>query len=323
MNKPCFQMDAGVKDGLSGRVKGRVLFDEPMAERTWLRVGGPADAYVEPADPEDLAGLVQWLAATGVPYLVIGGGSNLLVRDAGIRGVVIDMTAGIRGIAVTEADGAGARVRAMAGETLSRLCRFAVEKGLAGLGFAVGIPGSVGGAVYMNAGAAGRAMADVVAGAELLSPDGAVRTLSGPELAFEYRGSMLARRGGVPNPDIVLSADFDLEAGEPEALRRDADLSLRQRKSRQPHAAGMAGSFFRNPEDAPPAGRLIEAAGLKGFRIGAAEVSARHANFIVNRGGATAAEVLAVMDAVRRSVFERFQIELEPEVRIVGEKESA
>jgi UDP-N-acetylmuramate dehydrogenase len=291
-----------------------------MAAHTWLGVGGPADAYVEPADAADLGGLVSFLSQRDVAYLVIGGGSNLLVGDAGFRGVVIDMATGFQGIAFLEKGSHISRVRARAGERLARLCRFAIDNALSGINFATGIPGSVGGAVSMNAGAAGGAMADVLEALRIVSPDGGMRVVSSSELTFGYRRTIFPQDDHPGRPLVVVSADFRFRAGRREVLSEEAERLKRERRKKQPAGAKSAGCFFRNPEKGDPAGRLIDAAGLKGVTVGGARVSEKHANFFLNQGQATAADFFCLMEKVRETVYQKFQVRLEPEVRIVGEQ---
>lgn len=306
------------------RVSGRLVFDEPMAAHTWLRVGGPADVYVQPEDEAELVNLVKWLVAQDAAYIIVGGGSNLLVTDRGIRGVVIDTTACVKGITRVGdtglQEGALVEVRAMAGEPLSRLCRYAIEEGLAGLTFAVGIPGSVGGAICMNAGATGRSMADIVKAVRVLLPDGRMQTFNRAELSFVYRKLVLPEAGEAAlHPPVVVEGWFELLKEERKALDRKADARLRQRREDQPKGGGTAGCIFKNPGDNMPAGRLIDQAGMKGRAVGDAIVSEKHANFIINRGNASAADILQLMETIRDAVYQKFHITLEPEVKIIGE----
>lgn len=307
------------RTAIKGRVKGRVVFDEPMAAHTWFRVGGPADVYVAPESADELVALVQWLAAENVSYMVIGGGSNLLVKDKGIRKVVIDTAAGIKGLSEA-AEGPGATViEAMAGEHLNRLCRFAIDRGLAGLNFAIGIPGTVGGAVMMNAGTARGAMEDVLVQVTVLFPDGRVERLSGTSLEFEYRGLKLSEYDGANHPPVILDASFQLHPSSRNELAAEAETLLKQRQARQPKGGASAGCFFKNPETGEPAGVLIDRAGMKGVSQGDAQVSEVHANFILNRGSASAADILQLMEKVQAAVYDKFQVLLKPEVRIVGD----
>ena len=318
------EMDPVFSKAIRERVSGRLVFDEPMAAHTWLRVGGPADVYVQPKDEAELVNLVKWLVAQEAAYIIVGGGSNLLVTDRGIRGVVIDTTACIKGITrvadTGREEGAPVELRAMAGEPLSRLCRFAIEEGLSGLTFAVGIPGSVGGAICMNAGAAGRCMADIVKAVRVLLPDGRMQTLDRAELSFVYRGLVLPKtEEAALHPAVIVEGWFELSKAGRDGLEREAEARLRQRREGQPKGGGTAGCIFKNPADDMPAGRLIEQAGMKGRAVGDAIVSEKHANFIINRGHASAADILQLMESVRDAVYQKFRLILEPEVKIVGE----
>jgi len=307
------------RTAIKERVKGRIAFDEPMAAHTWFRVGGPADVYVLPDSADELGALVQWLVAENIAYIVIGGGSNLLVQDKGIRGVVIDTSAGLKGLSVAAEGAVALVVRAMAGEHLHRVCRFAIDKGAAGLNFAIGIPGTVGGAITMNAGTADGSIQDVLVQATILFPDGRVEALSHTSLAFEYRGLKYPDPYDERQPPVILDGSFQLYPANPEELAAESAALLKERQERQPKGGASAGCFFRNPEIGEPAGALIDRAGMKGVRQGDAQVSETHANFILNRGRANAADILHLMAAVQAAVYDKFGISLKPEVRIVGE----
>ena len=307
-----------LKTAIRERIKGPVSYDEPMAAHTWFRVGGPADVYVVPESLDELISLIKWLASEEVYYLVVGGGSNLLVKDKGIRGVVINLAAGIKGISVTSEGHAATVVRAMAGENLNRLCRFAIEKGLAGLNFAIGIPGSVGGAIMMNAGTAEGEIQNVLSRATILFPDGRMETLSDNVLEFGYRGLKLPGIHNPLQPPVIVDGSFQLVPASSGDLAAEADALLKRRGERQPKGGASAGCFFKNPENGAPAGALIEQAGMKGAKFGGAQVSETHANFILNRHNATAEDILQLMEKVQRAVYAKFQVELQPEVRIVG-----
>ncbi len=285
----------------------QLLLNEPMALHTSFRVGGPADIFYMPDSPEQLSMAFKWAEALNVPALLIGNGSNLIVRDGGLRGLVIALGERYSRIRVE-----GEELTAQAGSSLKRVALAAQEAGLAGLEFASGIPGTLGGGAAMNAGAYGGQLSDVLACAEILC-DGEVRTLSLEEMEMGYRTSFPLR-----NRCPVLSARFRLTRDDPTAiLERMGGLNLR-RRARQPLSFPSAGSVFKRPEG-HFAGALIEEAGLKGLTIGGAQVSEKHAGFIINLGNATAAEVIRLIDEVRARVKARSGILLEPEVRIVGE----
>ncbi|HTO52692.1 MAG TPA: UDP-N-acetylmuramate dehydrogenase [Myxococcota bacterium] len=287
---------------------GQVSLGESLAGWTSLRVGGPADALVRAESRDDLERVARFCQRHGLPLLVLGGGFNLLVRDGGVRGVVVRL-AGLRRVELAGADG----VRAEAGASHSQVTRFAADHGRAGLEFAVGIPGTVGGWIAMNAGTRAREMKDVVRSVELFDPaPGRVVTRARAELAFHYRRSEL------PAGALVLAATFATTADAPERIRERQKQLLAERRATQPVDQPSCGSVFVNPPG-DFAGRLLEAAGLKGTRIGGAVISPLHANFIVNAGGARAADVLALIAKARQSVREASGIALQTEVHIVGE----
>jgi UDP-N-acetylmuramate dehydrogenase len=288
----------------------RARADEPLARHTSFRIGGPADLLVLPDTPADLARVLAAAAAHDVSVTLLGGGSNVLVGDGGIRGVVVKLGRGFAGIEWTE-DGDDVRVRAGAAVQIGQLARASVDRGLAGLEFAEGIPGTIGGALFMNAGAYGGEFAPVVEGVDGLDRSGESRTLARDALAFGYRRTRL------PAGFVVVAVHLRLRREDPAAVRARMEDARDRRLAAQPHGQSNAGSIFKNP-DGDHAGRLIEAAGLKGMRAGRARISERHANFIVNEGGASAADVKALMDVAQRVVWERSGVWLEPEVRLIG-----
>jgi UDP-N-acetylmuramate dehydrogenase len=301
-------IDPKVGAELLALLPGRVALGESLADWTSLRVGGPADALVRADAREDLERLAAFCRARALPLLVLGGGFNLLVRDGGVRGVVVRL-AGLRAVSL-EPDG---RLRADAGASHSQVTRFAADQGRAGLEFAVGIPGTVGGWIAMNAGTREREMKDAVTSVEVFDPGaGRVRELARAELRFRYRHTEL------PAGAVVLAATFATSADDPDAIRERQKRHLAQRRATQPVDQPSCGSVFVNPPG-DFAGRLIESAGLKGTREGGAMISPLHANFIVNTGGARAADVLRLIERARAAVRERTQVELLTEVRIVGE----
>ena len=285
----------------------QILRDEPMSRHTTFRVGGPADALFLPESGEQVARALAAARDCGVEAIVIGNGSNLIVRDGGVRGLVIALGEGMAAIARE-----GDVVTAQAGASLAKVAAFAQTEGLAGLEFASGIPGTLGGGCAMNAGAYGGQLSDVLIDAEVLL-GGEVRTLAVEQLRMGYRTSLPLREGGV-----VLSARFALTPDDPAAiLSRMKELNAR-RRDKQPLNFPSAGSTFKRPEG-HFAGALIEGAGLKGRRVGGAQVSEKHAGFIVNTGGATASDILALICAVQDEVLARYGVALETEVRIIGE----
>jgi len=305
---------------LQDRFGPALKLDEPMARHTWIRIGGPAEAYVRPESLAELSALVSGCRERKLPCLMLGGGTNLLVADGGIQGVVVSTVRCLDRILEPQTRGRIVRLTAMAGVKLPALVRYTVERGLRGLTFAAGIPGSVGGAVIMNAGTRQGCMADVVEQVELLTGDGTTVTADRRQLDFGYRSLSWSRLFAGPEnrPIVVTRVTCGLTAGSRESLRAELAANLNSRKRSQPMEMPSAGCFFKNPGPELPAGQLIDRAGLKGRRIGGAQVSERHANFIVNRGGASAADVLALMVQIQNTVFDLFQIRLEPEVIVVG-----
>ena len=284
-----------------------VLVDEPMSEHTTFKVGGPADLYVIPESFDELREVLLACDEAGARRFLLGRGSDLLVSDEGYRGVIVAVGDGLVGVSVD-----GTQMTCQAGVDLREASEMACELGLSGLEFACGIPGSVGGACFMNAGAYGGCVADVLESVRVLLPDGSQETLGVDELDLGYRRSRVASEGLV-----VLSATFDLEKGDPEKIRATMDDLTHQREEKQPLEMASAGSTFKRPEG-HFAGKLIMDAGLQGYRVGGAEISRKHAGFVVNTGGATAADVHAVIEHVQDEVERQFGVRLEPEVRFLG-----
>lgn len=286
--------------------RARVLENEPLARHTTFRVGGPADVLFLPESAEELRRAMELAREAGEECLVIGNGSNLLVRDGGVRGLVIKLAGPMSGVSVE-----GTAIRAQAGASLSQVSRAALQASLTGLEFASGIPGSLGGALAMNAGAYGGELSQVVREATVLM-DGGVQTLSREELAMGYRTTRVLREGG-----IVLSAVLDLKEGDASQIAETMDELNRRRREKQPLSFPSAGSTFKRPEGYF-AGALIEQAGLKGYAIGGAQVSEKHAGFLINRGGATASDLLRLIEYVQERVYAQSGVRLETEVRICG-----
>jgi len=291
---------------LATTLRGRLRVHAPLARHTSLRIGGPAELLVQPDTIEELVAVVRGAARAGVPLTVLGGGSNVLVADGGIRGIVVKLGRGFRTLAFE-----GTRVRAGAAVQLGRLARETAARGLAGLEHAEGIPGTVGGAVRGNAGAYGGDIASVLECIEGVDGDGSVRELPRDAVGFGYR------RAGLPSAFIVTAAVFRLASADAATLRARLKTLRASRVAAQPQGVPTAGSIFKNPPG-EHAGQLIEAAGLKGYRVGHARISERHANWIVNDGHARAADVAALMALAQRAVWEQRGIWLEPEIRIVG-----
>lgn len=283
--------------------------DEPMKAHTSFRIGGPADLFLTPGKAAQLAETIRILRRHEIPVFILGNGSNLLVRDKGIRGAVVQLSGGMSFLR-TE----GTMLAAQSGALLSAAAAKAAEAGLSGLEFASGIPGSVGGAAIMNAGAYGGEMKDVLESVDVLTQDLRYETLPVEDLGLSYRHSTLMERG-----DIVLGAKFRLQrAGRKAIQTRMAELA-EQRREKQPLQYPSAGSTFKRPEGYF-AGKLIQDAGLKGKTIGGAQVSEKHAGFLINTGDATAQDMLELIAYCQETVLEKFGVRLETEVRIVGEE---
>ena len=287
----------------------RIVQEEPMRRHTSFRIGGPARRMAFPASGEQLVLLLAEAERLGARPLVIGNGTNLLAPDEGLDRLVIDTSAALNRV---EAGGEPGTVRAEAGASLAHLADFACRQGLTGLEFAHGIPGTVGGAVCMNAGAYGGEMKQVVRSVTLLLPEAGIRTLSGAEMAFGYRRSFLT-----DHPEAVaLRAEFQLSPGDPAAIRETMRELMGRRKNSQPLEFPSAGSTFKRPEGYY-AGTLIDQCGLKGLTVGGAQVSEKHAGFVINRGGATCADVTELIRQIQTAVLEKTGVRLEPEVRIM------
>lgn len=291
--------------GTNCQIKSQV----PLATLTSFRVGGPAEWYVAPQNLEALQASFEWAAREGLAVTLLGAGSNLLVSDRGIPGLVI----GTRHLRHTQFNPETGRVTVAAGEPLPRLAWQAAERGWQGLEWAVGIPGSVGGAIVMNAGAHKSCIADQLVNAQVLSPSGTIKTLTPEQLGYSYRTSLLQG-----TQHLVTQATFQLQPGaDPQEVMATTAQHLEQRRRTQPYHLPSCGSVFRNPLPYT-AGWLIEQTGLKGYQIGAAQVAQRHANFILNCGGATASDICGLIKYVQQQVEQRWSLKLEPEVKMLG-----
>ena len=298
-----------LQDIFAGCTQRPLLPAEPMTKHTSFHIGGPAELMAQPQSEAELQSLLLKAAEAAVPVTLVGNGSNLLVRDKGIRGLVIKLGSMLRDIKVS-----GNVLTFGSGVSLAQASRKAAELGLSGLEFAVGIPGSIGGAVYMNAGAYDGEMSKVVKSVRVMDAAGEVSELSAGELDFGYRHSALQGSG-----KIVTSVTVELAAGDKQAIaEKMADFSNR-RITKQPLELPSAGSMFKRPPGYF-AGTLIDQTGLKGYTVGGAQVSTKHAGFVVNIGGATAADVLQLISDVQAKVFAAHGVHLEPEVLVLGEK---
>ena len=286
----------------------RIYTDEPMKKHTTFRVGGNADFFVIPKTVEEVKQTIMLCVEQDMPYYVLGNGSNLLVGDKGYRGVVIQIYKEMNNIFVD-----GQKIKVQAGALLSKIGSVALEAGLTGFEFAAGIPGTMGGAVVMNAGAYGGEMKDVLEEVTVLTKEGEVLTLSKEQLDMGYRTSVVAKKDY-----IVLEAIIALELGDRDAIKARMDELKVQRTTKQPLEFPSAGSTFKRPEGYF-AGKLIQDAGLRGFQVGGAQVSEKHCGFVINKGDATAADIVELMKQVSERVKEKFGVELEPEVKRLGE----
>lgn len=283
-----------------------VKLNEPMSRHTTFKIGGAADVFAMPQTAEELLFAVSLCRENGVPFYIVGNGSNLLVKDKGFRGVIIHPD--LKKLSLD-----GNKITAGAGTMLGAVARLAADNSLTGLEFASGIPGTTGGGVCMNAGAYGGELKDVIETVEILTREGEIKTISGKEAEFGYRTSGIMKTGA-----IVFETVFVLEKGNKGAILDKMNTLNSQRREKQPLEYPSAGSTFKRPEGYF-AGKLIDDCGLRGFSVGDAQVSEKHCGFVVNKGNATAKDVLELMEKVSERVYEKFGVKLEPEVRVIGE----
>ncbi len=296
---------------LAGKLKNSfpeatIFVEEPMKAHTTFRIGGPADIYIEP-NYSDIISLIEMLKEEKAQFTIIGNGSNLLVSDDGIEGVVIALGKQAADITIE-----GETVIVEAGALLSQVANAAAARGLTGMEFASGIPGSIGGAIYMNAGAYGGEIKDVLQSVLILTDKGEKKVVTAEDLSLSYRHSSLMEEGG-----YVLSAVLKLQKGDKDEIKATIDDIRAKRVEKQPLNFPSAGSTFKRPEGYF-AGKLIDDAGLRGYQVGGAQVSEKHCGFVVNKGDATAADVLQLMSDVDKKVYDCFKVHLVPEVRIIG-----
>ncbi len=285
-----------------------VRLHEPMKKHTTFRIGGPADYYLCPHSTEEMQKILQICKENNIEFFILGNGSNLLVSDKGYRGAVIQLWKNFSDIIAEEKT-----ITVKAGALLSKVAAEALEEGLTGMEFASGIPGTIGGAVVMNAGAYGGEMKDIIKEVTVLTKEGEILTLSKEEMNFGYRTSVVKEKGYV-----VISVVLQLEKGDREKIRKVMDDLKERRVTKQPLDMPSAGSTFKRPEGYF-AGKLIMDAGLRGFSVGGAQISEKHCGFVVNKGDATAADVLGLIREVQKRVQEQFGVTLEPEVKFLGE----
>ncbi len=299
-----------VRERLHGELPATEIRDhEPMSHHTSFRIGGPADILLMPRSVEDLRQIVRIVRETRAPLTVIGNGSNLLVRDGGLRGIVLKIAENLAQVEFSQTRG-----KAQSGALLAQVSRGAALQGLAGLEFAVGIPGTIGGGVMMNAGAYGGEMKDVVTRVTVVDESGDLRTLTAAELQFGYRRSILQAKRW-----IVAELEMELRPEDPERVLARMSYNQYLRESKQPLEFPSAGSVFKRPPG-KFVGPMVQQLGLMGHRVGGAQVSEKHAGFIVNRGDATAEDVLGLIEHVREQVRSHFDVALETEVRVIGEE---
>ncbi|MGI6435850.1 MAG: UDP-N-acetylmuramate dehydrogenase [Syntrophomonadaceae bacterium] len=287
----------------------RIKFNEPMCLHTTFRIGGPADILAIPSTPEEVINLLRYCRQKSLPLFVFGLGSNLLVRDKGIRGVVMKLGEGLKTIQIK-----GQQVYAEAGVRMSEMCRVVAREGLSGLEFAEGIPGSLGGAIVMNAGAYGGEMKDVLCSVSAVDHNGSLCEFEAVQLQLGYRSSIFQK-----GEYIVLSAVLELTSADPEIIKGVMKDYAQRRRDKQPLDLPSAGSTFKRPAGFF-VGPLLEQLGLKGFQIGGAQVSTKHAGFIVNTGNARAEDVLQLIAHVQQQALQELGVELHPEVKLVGEE---
>ena len=288
--------------------KEQILEEEPMKKHTTFRIGGPAEYLILPQTTEEIADVVKLCRQEERPWYIVGNGSNLLVADEGVRGVVIQLLRNFNQIQVE-----GCQIRMQAGAQNAAVAKRALDASLTGFEFAAGIPGTIGGAVVMNAGAYGGEMKDILKEVTVLDQNGMIRTIPTEELELGYRTSIIARKGYV-----VLEAVIVLKTGDPKEIKAAIDDLKEKRVTKQPLEYPSAGSTFKRPEGYF-AGKLIMDAGLRGFSVGGAQISEKHCGFVINKGNATAKDVTELMDETKKIVMEKFGVALEPEVKRLGQ----
>ncbi|AWP37062.1 UDP-N-acetylmuramate dehydrogenase [Heyndrickxia coagulans] len=284
-----------------------ILEDEPLSKYTFTKTGGKADILIFPETYEEVQKTVRFASLNGVPYTILGNGSNLIIKDGGIRGIVLILTK------LAKISHTGDDITAQCGAAIIDVSRYALKQKLTGLEFACGIPGSVGGALYMNAGAYGGEVKDVLKSALVLTKTGEMKRLEKSDLSFQYRKSSIAENG-----EIALEGTFSLEPGDAQEIKAKMDELTDLRESKQPLEYPSCGSVFKRPPGYF-AGKLIQDSGLQGKRIGGVEVSTKHAGFMVNVGGGTATDYMNLIKFVQKTVKEKFGVDLETEVKIIGE----
>ena len=305
-------MDTTIRRKLKDMVSGKIMFDEPMSRHTSIGVGGIADAIVWPERSEELSRIINFLWHSQIPFIPVGNGTNLIVKDGGYKGTVISMQ-GLNNVSLTERGTKEVLIHAGAGVTLSEIVLQSEKSVLSGMEFCAGIPGSVGGAVRMNAGAWGKEIKDVVETVESMIISGEILSSKRDDLKFEYRNL------DISEGTIIIGASFLLTRGIEEQIHARINEIIGKRKNKHPLEYRNAGSIFKNPKRGIPAGQIIDEMGLKGIRIGDAKISEKHGNFIVNLGNAKASDIIALIDMIKTKANEERGIKLQTEVKIVGE----
>ena len=291
-----------------GQDFGTILFDEPMKNHTSFKIGGPADIMIIPKSEEDIVDAIKFLRENNIKYFIMGNGTNLLIKDTGIRGAVIKIADEYNKITIN-----GDKINCEAGALLSNIGKYTLEKSLTGFEFASGIPGTVGGAITMNAGAYGGEMKDIVMCVKALDQNNNIIEIANKEMNFRYRGSKIVDEGL-----IVLSTDFQLKKGDESIIKEKMEDLANRRKSKQPLEYPSGGSTFKRPEGYF-AGKLIEDSGLRGLRYGDAQVSEKHCGFVINAGEANFEEVFTLIQTIQKIVKDEFGVFLETEIKIIGD----
>ena len=295
-------------NNLKSIVRGKVLFNEPMSKHTSYGIGGPAKAYITPNDKEDLAHILRFCHDQSIPVYFIGSGSNLLVSDNGIDGIVISPARSLKSLKIV-----GRTIFAESGVMLGKLVKECIKNNLTGLESLVGVPGTLGGALVMNAGAFGGEISNYLESVEVMNMNGEVKVHKTSDIRFSYRYSSFNK------DEFIIMAKFILTNEDPDVIKKKKEIASSGRKTNQPLRYRSAGSVFKNT-DKFPAGYLIDQVGLKGTKIGGAEISTHHANFFVNNGNASSSDVTQLIKLAKKSVFEKFDIELELEIKTIGIK---
>ena len=303
------------KKQLKAKFKNRALFDEPMTLHTSFKIGGNADAYIYPKNTLEIVEIIKSAKKNNIPFFIKGSGTNLLVKDKGIRGITIDLQKHLNKITIEQKSPQKIDITAMAGAKIANLTRIALKYGLQGFEFAYGIPGTIGGAIYGNAGTKLGAIQNILNNVHIIDENGEIKKIEKKEIDFSYRKTTFKKH----KQPVIIKSSLSLNISDIQKVKKNAVQIIKDRKKKQPIAKYCAGCFFKNPAEEKTAGALIELAGLKGKILQQASVSEKHANFIINRSNATARQILNLAELVKNRVKEIFSIELQFEVKIVGE----